>query len=136
MRYPIVLLAALLAFGCSSKNTHQDDAEIITRIGVITAKEDANVNEIEKDSRTRTSVYGSVSSGGNFSIGLGFLLSDIFSSDSEPELVRYEVDLKDGGQFTIYLDSPDFEVDDCVEITLHPDEEKYPPTMTRKKGAC
>ena len=139
MRYPILLLAALLAFGCSSKNTRQDNAEIITRIGVITAKEDANVNEIEKDSRTRTSVYGSVSTGGggtSIAIGVGVLLSSFLSSDSEPELVRYEVDLKDGGQFTIYLDSPDFEVDDCVEITLHPDEEKYPPTMTRKKGAC
>ncbi|MDH3634607.1 MAG: hypothetical protein OES20_07865 [Gammaproteobacteria bacterium] len=136
MRYSILLLLAFLAFACSSKNTHQDDAEIITRIGVIAAKEDASVNDVEKDTRTRTSVYGSVSSGGNFSIGVGVLLSSFFSGDSEPELVRYEVDLKDGGQFTIYLDSPDFEVDDCVEITVHPNEEKYPPTMKRKKGAC
>lgn len=139
MRYSILLLSALLAFGCSSKNAHHDDAEVITRIGVISAKEDASLNDIEKDSGSRTSVYGSVSSGGggsSISIGVGVLLSTLFSGDSEPELVRYEVDLKDGGQFTIYLESRDFEIDDCVEISVHPDEDKHPPTMKRKKGAC
>ena len=139
MHYSILLLAALLVFGCSSKNTSQDEAEVITRIGVISAKEDASVNDIEKDTGRRTSVYGSVSTGGggsSVSIGVGVLLSSLFSGDSEPELVRYEVDLKDGGQFTIYLESRDFEVDDCVEISVHPDEDKHPPTMKRNKGAC
>ena len=139
MHYSILLLAALLVFGCSSKNTSQDEAEVITRIGVITAKEDASLNDIEKDTGSRTSVYGSVSSGGggsSISIGVGVLLSSLFSSDSEPELVRYEVDLKDGGQFTIYLESRDFEIDDCVEISVHPDEDEHPPTMKRSKGAC
>ncbi len=136
MRYLILLLAAFLAFGCSSKKPHQDDAEIITRIGVISAKEDASLNEVEKDTGSRTSVYGSVSSGGSVSIGLGFLLGSFSSSDSDRDLVRYEVDLKDGGQFTIYHDSQDFEVDDCVEITVHPDEDKHPPTMKRNKDAC
>ena len=139
MRYSILLLSAFLAFGCSSKNSHPDDAEVITRIGVITAKEDASLNDIEKDTGNRTSVYGSVSTGGggsNVAIGVGVLLSSFLSSDSEPELVRYEVDLKDGGQFTIYLESRDFEVDDCVEISVYPDEDKHPPTMKRMKGAC
>lgn len=136
MRYSILLLSALLVFGCSSKKPGGDSAEVITRLGVISAKVDSSLNEVEKDSRTRTSVYGSVSSGGGVSIGLGFLLSNVFSGDSEPQLVRYEVDLKDGGQFTIYHDSLDFEVGDCVEITVHPDEDKHPPTMRRKKGAC
>ena len=139
MRYSILLLFALLAFGCSSKNTHQDDAEIITRIGVVSAKEDASLNDIEKDTGRRTSVYGSVSTGSrgsSISIGVGFLLSSILSSDSEPELVRYEVDLKDGGQFTIYLESRDFEIGDCVEISVYPDEDRHPPTMKRNKGAC
>ena len=139
MRYSILLLSTLLAFGCSSKDTHQDDAEVITRIGVITAREDASLNDIEKDTGSRTSVYGSVSTGGggsSISIGVGVLLSSLFSGDSEPELVRYEVDLKDGGQFTIYLESRDFEVDDCVEISVYPDEDTHPPTMKRKKGAC
>ena len=139
MHYSILLLAALLVFGCSSKNTYQDEAEVITRVGIVTAKEDASLNDIEKDTGSRTSVYGSVSSGGggsSISIGVGVLLSSLFSSDSDPELVRYEVDLKDGGQFTIYLESRDFEIDDCVEISVHPDEDEHPPTMKRSKGAC
>jgi len=137
MRYSILLLSVLFVFACGSKNAREDNAEIITKIGVITAREDASMNDVEKDTGSRTtSVYGSVSSGGGVSIGIGFLLSGIFSSNSDQPLVRYEVDLKDGGQFTIYHDSLDFEVDDCVEITVHPDEDKYPPTMKRKKGAC
>lgn len=136
MRYSILLLSVLFVLGCSSKNAHQDDAGIITKIGVITAKEDASLNDIEKESRGRTSVYGSVSSGGGVSIGIGVLLSSFFSGDSDQDLVRYEVDLKDGGQFTIYHDSRDFEVEDCVEITVYPDEDKHPPTMERNKDAC
>ncbi len=136
MKYSILILTALLAFGCSSKQPHEDDAEIITRVGVITVKEDTSLAEVEKDTKVNTSVYGSVSSGGGVSIGLGFLLSPFFSGDSDQELVRYEVDLGDGSQFTIYHDSRDFEVDDCVEIRVHPDEEEHPPTMKRKPDAC
>lgn len=136
MRYSILLLSVLFVFGCSSKNAHEDDAEIITKIGVITAKEDASLNDVEKDTRGRTSVYGSVSSGGGVSIGIGVLLSSFFSGGSDQDLMRYEVDLKDGGQFTIYHDSHDFEVEDCVEITVYPDEDKHPPTMKRNKDAC
>jgi len=139
MRYSILLLSVLLVFGCSSKNAREDNAEIITKIGVITAKEDASLNDVEKDKNASTSVYGSVSSGSGgsgVSIGIGVLLSSFFSGDSDQDLVRYEVDLKDGGQFTIYHDSRDFEVDDCVEITVHPDEDNHPSTMKRKNGAC
>jgi hypothetical protein len=139
MRYSILLLSALFVFGCSSKNAHEDNAEIITRTGIITAKEDASLNDVEKDKNASTSVYGSVSSGSGgsgVSIGIGVLLSSFFSGESDQELVRYEVDLKDGGQFTIYHDSRDFEVDDCVEITVYPDEDKHPPTMKRNKDAC
>ena len=76
MKYSILLVTVLLAFGCSSKKAHQDDDEIITRIGVISAKEDASLNDVEKDSGTRTSVYGSVSSGGGTSIGNTFSLKN------------------------------------------------------------
>ncbi len=136
MRYSILLLFVLFVFGCSSKNAHEDDAEIITKIGVISAKEDASLNDVEKDKNVSTSVYGSVSSGGGVSIGIGVLLSSFLSGDSDQDLVRYEVGLKDGGQFTIYHDSRDFEVEDCVEITVYPDEDKHPPTMKRNKEAC
>ena len=89
MRYSILLLSTLLAFGCSSKTAHQDDADVITRIGVISAKENASLNEIEQDSGSRTSAYGSVASGGsggNVAIGVSVLLSSFLSSDSEPEV--------------------------------------------------
>jgi len=136
MRYSSLLLAVVLVFGCSSKKPTEDEAEIITRVGVIIAKEDVNMEQVEEDSKVRTTVYGSVSSGSGVSIGMGFLLSPFFSSDSDRDPVRYEVDLKDGGQITVYHESQDFEVDDCVEITIYPDEEKNPPAMKRDKGGC
>jgi hypothetical protein len=106
----------------------------------IAAKEDVDMDQVETGTgSTRTSVYGSISggsSGSRISIGLGFLLGGFSSGSSEPEPVRYEVDLVDGGQMTIYHDSKDFEVGDCVKITVHPDEKKYPPTMKRNKGGC
>ncbi len=138
MRYLPFLLAALLLSACSSKMTAEERAQIITRNGVIAAKEDASVDDVERATQTRgrTSVYGSVSSGGGVSIGLGFLLSSIGSGGSTPQPVRYEIDFVGGGQMTIYHDSRDFEVGDCVEISAHPDEKKYPPKMRRNKGGC
>jgi len=139
MRHLILLLSTLLVFGCSFKIAQQDDAEVITRIGVITTKQEASLDDIEQDSRNSTSVGGSILSDGGGSgvaIGVGVLLSSLLSSDSEPELVRYEVDLKDGGQYKIYLESRDFEIGDCVEISVHPDEDKHPPAMKRNPSAC
>ena len=136
MRFSILFLAAFLTIGCSSNKPHENKGEVITRIGVITAKEQVDLNEIEQDSNTRTSVFGSISSGGNVSIGLGFLLSPLSSSNSDSDPVRYEVELEEGNLITIYHESRDFEVGDCVEITSHPDEEKNPPLLKRNKGGC
>ena len=70
------------------------------------------------------------------SFGIGFLLS-AFGSDEEPEqLVRYEVKLLDGSDLALYSASHDFEVDDCVEISMHEDLEQHPPSMKRNKDAC
>jgi len=134
MRYPLILFSALLLVACSSKSTHE--AEIITRVGVIALKEDVSMDDVEQGTRGRTSVYGSISTGGRVSIGIGFLLGAFSSGGSDPDPVRYEVNLLDGGQMTIYHGSRDFEVGDCVKITVHPDEEKNPPKMQRNKGAC
>jgi len=135
MRTAILLLAASLVFGCGSKKASENEAEFITRPGVITLKEDVEMRDVEEGTRTNTGVYGSVSSGGGFGIGLGLFLSP--GSDSGAvEPVRYEIELNDGGQITVYHDSHDFEVGDCVEITAHPDEEKYPPVMKRIKDGC
>ncbi len=135
MRYPVILLIVLLLPGCGTRSAHED-AEIITKIGLIKSKQDADMQQVERDTGVNTSVHASISSGGRISIGLGFLLSQFNSGGSDPEPVRYEVELEDGGQMTIYHDSRDFEVDDCVRITVHPDEEKHPPTMRRYKDGC
>jgi hypothetical protein len=135
MRTAILLLAALLVFGCGSKNASESEAEIITKFGVITAKEDVEMRDVEEGTRSNTSVYGGISSGGGFGIGLGVFLSP--GSDSGAvEPVRYQVELKDGGQITVYHDSHDFEPGDCVEITVYPDEEENPPVMKRNKDGC
>jgi hypothetical protein len=135
MRILLLLLVAVVVGACSSKQAHEEEVEIITRTGLITVKEDVSLNDVEKDSKTRTSVYGSVSSGGGISIGLGFLLGSS-SSRSDPDPVRYEVNLQDDSKVTIYSQSRDFEVGDCVEIRSHPDEKKHPPVMKRKAGGC
>ena len=137
MRYTILCLSLILLGACSSKSEMHDEAEIITRVGVIKTKADVSMQQVEEDSsRVNTSVHARVSSGGGFSIGLGFLFSQLGSGSSDIEPVRYEVELLDGGQMTIYHDSRDFEVDDCVKIVVHPDEEKHPPTMQRNKDGC
>ncbi|UCH40281.1 MAG: hypothetical protein JSU67_00825 [Gammaproteobacteria bacterium] len=140
MRFPIILLSVILLFACASKKPQEGDkAEIITRVGMIAAREDVSMDDVERDTRSSTSVYGSVSSGSSgsgMSIGIGVLLSSIGSGGSDPEPVRYEVNLIEGGQMTIYHDSRDFEVGDCVQITIHPDEKKHPPTMRRKESGC
>lgn len=133
MRYPILLLTVLLVFGCSSKSTHEDSAAAIVKSGMIKTKENVSRDDVEADSNVNTSVYASFSSGGRVSIGLGFLFFPFTSSSSDEELVRYQVDFEDGGQITIYHESRNFQVDDCVEITVYPDEEKEPPKMVRKQ---
>ena len=135
MRSPLILLLALLLLACSSKQP-QEQGDVVTRVGVIAAREDVSMEDVEKGTRGHTSVYGSVSSGGRVSVGIGFLLGAFSSGGSDPDPVRYEINLLDGGQMTLYDDSRDFEVGDCVEITVHPDEKKHPPEMKRNKGGC
>ena len=139
MRYSILITIILLA-GCSSKSSHEDAAaQAVVRHGIIASKRDVSMDQVESNTtRGRTSVYGSVSSGGGVSIGIGIgvLLSSIGSGDSDARPVRYDVDLQDGGQITIYHESRDFEVEDCVEITVFPDEKDHPPTMRRDPGGC
>lgn len=134
MRTPLWIAALILLTACSGKST-VEEADIITRLGEITAKEEASREKVSEKG-VNTSVYASVSSGGGVSIGIGFLLSKFLSGGSDLAPMRYEVDLVDGDAMTIYHDSRDFEIGDCVEIRVHPDEEKHPPTMRRRKGAC
>jgi len=127
----IMMLTFLVLAGCGSKTPTGDAPEVITRQGVIVNREEVSIDEAREKSKTRTSVYGSVSSGGGVSIGIGVLLSSILSDKSARQPLRYEVELADGERMTIYHDSPDFAVKDCVEIKVHPDEKKHPPSMQR-----
>ncbi|MGD2173605.1 MAG: hypothetical protein PVI79_06020 [Gammaproteobacteria bacterium] len=138
MRYSILLICLLLA-ACGTKSSHEDAAPPIVRHGLIAAKKDVSMDQVESNTtRGTTSVYGSISSGGGVSIGIGIgvLLGSIGSGGSDPKPVRYDIDLQDGGQITIYHESRDFAVGDCVEITVYPDEKEHPPTMRRNPGGC
>ncbi len=137
MRFTLLVLSVLLVAACSSKNAAHEDAGVVTKVGLIKARDDVSMQQVEEErSRVNTRISVGASSGGGVSVGLGFLFSQFGSKSSETDPVRYEVELIDGGQMTIYHDGSDFEIDDCVEITLHPDEEKHPPTMKRNKGGC
>ena len=137
MRFSILILVAVLASGCSTKSSRDEALNAIVKHGTIVSREEVSMEEARTSTRGTTSVYGSVSSGGGVSIGVGIgvLLSSIGSSSSS-DLVRYEIDLEDEGQITIFHSSRDFEVGDCVEITVFEDEAERPPTMRRDEGAC
>lgn len=137
MRISILIVAAMLVLGCSSKSSRDEALNAIVKHGTIASKEDVSIEEARSGTRGTTSVYGSVSSGGGVSVGVGIgVLLGSFGSKSKSEPVRYEVDLEDEGQITIFHSSRDFEVGDCVEITVFEDETEHPPTMRRDEGAC
>lgn len=141
MRRSILVLSVLLSIGCSTSKPTEDGAEIIKRTGVIVVKDDSDQNAVEGESTgtSSSSVYGSVSSGGSgggVSIGLGVLLGSISSGGSSKNPVRYDIETLDGETVTVYYESHDFEIGDCVEVTSHPDEKKHPPVMKRNKSGC
>ena len=138
MRYLICIFTAILIAGCGSKNANSDALpEAVQKTGIIVVKEEVPVEELEEnDSGVRTSVYASIFSGGRISLGLGFLFSPSNSSHKSEPPVRYEVKMLDGSELVLYSESRDFEVDDCVDVTINQDVEKYPPIMKRNKGGC
>jgi hypothetical protein len=136
MRTSILLLVALLVLGCSSKKAHENDTGSTSKIGVIIAREDVEMMSVEEETRTNTSAYGGVSSGGGFSIGLGVLFSPWTSGSSSRKPMRYEVELQNEGRITVYHDSYDFQIGDCVEIAVYPDKEEHSPAMKRIKDGC
>ena len=136
MRIPAMVLSLALMTACA---TGDPDAgrEFVTRIGVITGKSVVELDQVKSESRVSTGVSASVSSGGGLSIGIGFLLSPLFKSSPEKEPVRYEVELINGDPLTVYHQSNDFLVGDCVEVSsLVDDEDDNPPLMRRIEGGC
>ena len=134
MRIPVILLSLALLTACATGQPDQDD-EFITRIGTITGKEVVELDQAKSQSRVSTGV--SISSGGGVSVGIGFLVSSLFSGSSDKAPVRYHVKVMDGEVITVYHESDVFQVGDCVEVSsLANDEDKNPPLMKRIEGGC
>lgn len=134
MRFLIPALVIVVLLGCSSKKPMEDN--VVTKSGLIMQKDIVDAAEVDQQQgRTRTSVFGSFSSGGGVSIGLGFLFSGM-GSETPKNPVKYQVNLLDGTEVTLYHESRDFEIGDCVEISMHEDMEKHPPSMKRNQGGC
>ena len=135
MRSAIILLTLALLSACAASSPAENESEL-TRIGVIKGKEVVDPENVGSDKKVNTSVHASVSSGGGVSIGLGFLVSALSGGTSEDHPVRYQVELLDGEQITVYHESDLFEVEDCVEIKSLASDDKKPPLMKRIKGGC
>ena len=135
MRSAIILLTLALLSACAASSPAENESEL-TRIGVIKGKEVVDPENAGSDKKVNTSVHASVSSGGGVSIGLGFLVSALSGGTSEDHPVRYQVELLDGEQITVYHESDLFEVEDCVEIKSLASDDKKPPLMKRIKGGC
>ena len=134
MRIPVLLSSLALMAACATGQPDTKD-EFITRVGVITAKEVVELEQAQRQSRVTTGV--SVSSGGGVSVGIGFLVSSLFSGSSNKAPVRYHVDVIGGETITVYHESDVFQVGDCVEVSsLANDEDKNPPLMKRIQGGC
>jgi len=136
MRNSILLLIALLISGCSAKKSDQNDAGSISEIGVIVAREDVEMMTVEKEVRTNISAYGGLSGHGGLATGAGDLFPPRTSGGSARRPMRYEVELQNEGRITVYHDSYEFQIGDCVEIGLYPNNEERPPAMKRIRGGC
>ncbi len=128
-------LVALLLGGCAAGGTPPQD-ELVVLAGIVVDRQLVDTGEARSKTRVDTSIHATVSSGGGFAIGLGFLLSPFLSSDEVKQAMRYDIDLIDGDRMTVYHDDRGFYPGDCVEIRVHPNQDRYPPTLRRNPAAC
>ena len=128
-------LGVLLLVGCAASNIPPED-ELVVRAGIVVDRQLVDTGEARSKTRVDTSVHATISSGGGFAIGLGFLLSPFLSSDDVKQAMRYDIDLVDGDRMTVYHDDRGFYPGDCVEIRVHPNQQKYPPILRRNPAAC
>ena len=136
MRVLVLVAAVCLSVSCAGKPGGSDRPEPIIKFGVIVGKEVVEMETVERDSRASPSFHASISSGGGVAIGLGFLMSPRWSSQTVESPVRYEVRIQDGNFATIYHLSSMFEIDDCVMLTVYPDGDSNPTEMVRSEDGC
>lgn len=138
MRLFLIVIALILLSACSSKKpTSETTPDVVNKTGVIVAKQVIPIQDIEDDSfNVDTRIFASIFSGGRISLGLGFLFSPSSSHEMPQKPVRYEVKMEDGSEIILYSESYGFEIDDCVDITIHKDVENHPPQMERNKDGC
>jgi hypothetical protein len=134
MRSAIILFTVALLCACATSKPTDED--YVTRVGVIKSREVVDLEQARSKSRVNTSVSASVSSGSGVSIGLGFLLSGLSGGASEKPSVRYSIELPTGEEITVYHESDQFQVGDCVKIRTLPGDDARPPMMKRSPGAC
>jgi hypothetical protein len=137
MRFTLLLILVLIQSGCSSRTPNEDLPGMETSLGRIVSKQLVDREDFQNSNdQSKTSVFASFSSGGGLSIGIGFLLSAFSSEDAPENLVQYEVKLPDGKMLRLFSEQNEFEVSDCVEITMHEDVDQHPPVMKLNKDAC
>ncbi len=138
MRLIITVFALLFLSACSSKNPASDDTpDKVNKTGIVFTKQVIPIQEIkDNEINVDTRIFASIFSGGRISLGLGFLFSPSSSREIPQKPVRYEVRMMDGSEFILYSDNYDFEIDDCVDITIHKDVENHPPQMKHNEDGC
>lgn len=130
--FTAVLLVALTGSACSSKSPTANEVSRLT--GLVIEREVVEKAEVRKRS-SNTRIYGSVSSGGGVSIGLGFLLPLLSSDDDSQTLVRYKIQLQPGDEQVIYHPDSRFAVGDCIDIVELEDSNK-PPRLELSTSSC
>jgi len=118
MRAIALLLSLALVSACATGRPAPGTREFVTRIGVITGREPVDPGE-----------SGQL-------IAFGMLMSSGFSVASQSGAVRYRVKLLNGEEVTVFQDSDQFEVGDCVEISALAGADENPPLMKRIVGGC
>jgi len=136
MRCLILFLLLFNIAACGSKST-DDLPDVVVKTGKIVDKEFVAIEEATSGGvKVNPSIFASIFSGGRISFGVGFLFSSDDDSYTTETVTRYLIRTLDGSEMEIFSDSARFQVDDCVEVTIHKDAEKIPPKLEPLEGGC
>ncbi len=136
MRCLFLILLLFNIAACGSKST-DDLPDVVIKTGRIINKEFVAIEEVTSGGvKVNPSIFASIFSGGRISFGLGFLFTSDDDSYTTETVTRYRIKMLDGSEMEIFSDSTKFQIDDCVEVTIHKDVEKKPPKLKRLEGNC